>query len=95
MFLLLGLFCRLQKRLRRNWWWTSEDAALRLSFVVSIVIYNVTESAFNRMDIVWLALLLFIVEIRKSRPWIGRNAGIVRAGDADPTRPARRVDRLS
>ena len=62
-FLLLALLLSstkaIQKELVRG---RNENTVLKLSYVASIAIYNLTESAFNRMDIVWLALLLVIVE---------------------------------
>jgi exopolysaccharide production protein ExoQ len=62
LFLLLALLASSAKRIQKKLRERSDHAALALAFLISIVIYNVTESAFDRLDIVWFALLLFIME---------------------------------
>lgn len=67
-FLLLAVLASSMKRIQRRLLVSdSEILALQLSFLLSIVLYNVTESAFNRLDIVWVALLLFIIEYPQAR----------------------------
>jgi exopolysaccharide production protein ExoQ len=43
----------------------SRIATLRLAFLVSILIYNITESAFDRLSMLWLTLLLVMLDY----PW--------------------------
>ncbi len=40
----------------------SSFGALRLAFLITIVIYNVTESAFDRLVPVWFAMVLVVLE---------------------------------
>jgi O-antigen ligase len=50
---------------------------LRLAFLVDVIVYNVTESAFDRLVPLWFALLLIVVEYRSfaARPVTGNEQG--------------------
>ena len=49
-------------RIRRDFHGGSSFAALRLAFLITIAVYNITESAFDRLVPVWFALLLVLIE---------------------------------
>jgi O-antigen ligase len=40
----------------------SRFAALRLAFLVGVLMYNLTEAAFDRLNVLWVACLLVIIE---------------------------------
>jgi exopolysaccharide production protein ExoQ len=47
----------------------SEWAAFRLAVLLSVLVYNITEAAFDRLNLVWFALLVVIVECPMRRPF--------------------------
>lgn len=57
--------------IRRNLVGGDEFARVRMMFLVVAVIYNFTEAAFNKMGLVWLALLVVTVELPR---WQARAA---------------------
>jgi O-antigen ligase len=60
--LLIFLLISMTKSVQRQLVTRPETAVVRLAFLISIIIYNFTESTFNRLDIIWFALLLVLTE---------------------------------
>ena len=70
-FLLAALIISAYRKIKRDL--LSEDASfnvVRLAFLVIAVVYNFTEAAFNRMDMVWFAFLLAIVSYPHSQNFV-------------------------
>jgi len=52
----------------------SDYGTLRLAFLLTTLFYGVTESVFDRLDLVWLILLLVILEYpRQERAALGED----------------------
>ena len=49
-------------RIKRNVLLGSPYDTVRLAFLMVVIVYNVTEAAYNRLGLVWFVLLLMIVE---------------------------------
>ena len=67
--LLLALLASALKGIKRQVLIGSGLGPLRLAFLVDVIVYNVTESAFDRLVPLWFALLLIVVEY----PSLGRS----------------------
>ncbi len=51
----------------------SPDDGLRLAFLISSAVYNFTEAAFDRLNLLWFVLLLAIFEVGKSKKPVTRD----------------------
>lgn len=66
-FLLAAVLVSAARRIQDRVAAGSSDDSLRLAFLVSSAVYNITEAAFDRLNLLWFFLLLVIFEIGKPR----------------------------
>ena len=66
-FLLLRMISANAKRIKWAALKDEELGTLRLAFLITIVIYNVTESVFDRLVYPWFTLLLVMIELPKRK----------------------------
>jgi O-antigen ligase len=60
--LILALLVSAGRKIKDSFLSGGNDAAIRLVLLIIGTLYNLTESAFNRMGLIWFALLLAVVE---------------------------------
>lgn len=66
LFLLIAVIASAARGIKREVLIGSNFATLRLAFLILILLYNLSESIFDRLGIVWFILLLVMIEYRYS-----------------------------
>jgi len=62
----LPLMISAAKRVKNEAFWSEHYAALRLALIFATLMYGMTEAVFNRLNLIWFALLVAVTDYQGS-----------------------------